>query len=217
MPSPDGLQKKSTDVMTLPELNKNLDKTVKDIQNNYNGDLMVKLAIDASTLIKNRVIETGINAEGQKYSPYSTKPTLVGCKTFIQKSTCQTLLGSKSKRKELEWRTIGGNRLAILPGGYKKIRELQGRQTGFVDFSVTNRMWKNILVTKRTDPGLLSSDADHKNGIAIIGAREELEKKKLAGNTNRRGDILDLSKKEIDQLKKSYGLSVLNIFKENGL
>jgi len=195
--------------MTFPELDKKLDKIVKDVTNNHNGTVMVSIGIEALTLLRKRVQETGINAEGQKYKPYSTKPTLVGCKTFVRKSACTSLLGSKPKRKELEWRTVNGHRLAILPGGYKQIRELQGRQTAHVDFSVTNDMWNDINV--------ISKQTDHQKGIAIIGAKKEEEKKKLEGNTKRRGDILDLSRKEQDELMQRYNLQVLKIFKDNGL
>ena len=195
--------------MTPQEFNKKLDKTVKDIQNNHNGTIMASVGLIALTLLRQRVQEKGINAEGQKYKAYSTKPTLVGCKTFVQKSACAALLGSKPKRKDLEWRTINGHRLAILPGGYKQIRELQGRQTDHVDFSVTNDMWNDINV--------ISKPTDHQKGIAIIGAKKEKEKQKLAGNTARRGDILDLSVKEQEELIGRYNLQVLKIFKENGL
>jgi hypothetical protein len=120
--------------MTLPELDKKFDKVVSDLTSNYNGEIMVKTGISALTMIKRRVQETGINAEGEKFAPYSTKPTLVGKSTFLQLSASTQLLGSKAKRRELEWRTVNGHRLAILQGGYKKIRELEGRQTGHVDF-----------------------------------------------------------------------------------
>jgi hypothetical protein len=204
--------------VTFPEYNKAFINVIKEINNFKNGETMVKMAITASTLIKQRVQEKGINAEGQRYKPYSTRPTLIGCKTFIQKSACEALLGSKPKRKQLEWRTVKGKRLAILQGGYKKIREIQGRQTDHVDFSVTNNMWNNTLVRKETAlQDLRSKQSDHVRGIAIIGAKLDKEKKKLAGNTKRRGDILDLSVNEQGELKKSFNLDVLQIFKENGL
>lgn len=195
--------------MTLDEYNKNLNGVVKDLQSGAHGQIMVKMAINALTLIKKRVQETGVDANGKKYDPYSTKPILVGSKSFIQKAAGDKLLGSKPKRKQLEWVTINGHRLAILKGGYKQVRELQGRQTEHVDFSVTNNMWNDI--------NIISKGPDHERGIAIIGAKQDIEKKKLAGNTKRRGDILDLSESEIDQLKKSYNLDVLQIFKNNGL
>lgn len=191
--------------MTLPELNKNLDKTVKDITGSFQLAMMVDIGVRAKQLIFDRVHGTGVDAKGNKYAPYSTKPTLVGNKTFPFKYASQALLGSKSKRKELEWRTVKGKHLAILPGGYAKIRQLLHRQIAFVDFSVTQEMWKDINVIKST------------NNSVTIGAKGDINKKKLSGNTKRRTDILDLSQKEIDELKKAYGLSILNIFKENGL
>jgi hypothetical protein len=193
--------------MTFEELDKNFDKTIKQIKTD--PTIMVKLGISALTFIKERVIEKGTDASGRPYKSYSTKPMLVGCKSFVQKSACAAMLGSKSKRKELEWRTVKGHKLAILPGGYKELREKQGRQTNHVDFSVTNEMWNDI--------NIISKRSEHQGGTVIIGAKKESEKKKLEGNTKRRGDILDLSKSELDDLQLVYNLKVLEIFKENGL
>jgi hypothetical protein len=107
-------------------------------------------------------------------------------------------------------------RLFVLPGGYKQFRELHGRRTDITNFSFYNDMWNNILVTKRDDPGLLSTDAQHKKGMAIIGARDDAQKKKIAGNTKRRGDILDLSISEVEYLAQTHKLSSLNVYKSNG-
>lgn len=195
--------------MTGEELNKRFAKTVREIESNIKADIMVRLGVEALRFIKERVIETGVDAKGKKYAPYSTKPTLVGCKTFVQKSACQALLGSKEKRKKLEWRTVDGHKLAILPGGYRQIRQLQGRQVNHVDFSVSNNMWSDI--------NIISNPSDHNKGTVIIGARKESEKRKLEGNTKRKGDILDLNQKEIDDLLLTYKLKAIQIFRNNGL
>jgi hypothetical protein len=183
-----------------------MEKVIKDSQRNE--EVMVGLGAEALRLIKERVIETGVNAKGQKFKPYSTKPMLVGCKSLKVKS-CTKILGSKEKRKQLEWRTVNGHRLAILPGGYKQWREIYGAQTDHVDFSVTNEMWNDI--------NIISKSSDHQKGTVIIGAKQESEKKKLSGNTKRRGDILDLNPNEIEDLYKTYNLSMLQIFRNNGL
>jgi len=194
--------------MDIPEYNKRINGVVKDLQSGAHAEVMVKLAIEAVRLIKIRVQETGVNAKGQKFKPYSTKPMLANCSTMIL-SACSKIAGSKAKRKELDWVTIKGHKLFEIPGGYKQYRELMGRQTNYVDFSVTNNMWNDINV--------ISKQSDHQKGIAIIGAKQDIEKKKLAGNTKRRGDILDLSAKEIEELKVTYNLGVLQIFRNNGL
>ena len=84
-----------------------------------------------------------------------------------------------------------------------------GVQTKFVDFTVTGRMWNDI--------NLISSSSDHQKGIAIIGARLPEEKKKLEGNTKRKGEILDLRTSEVETLMKEYSLDFLQIVKNNGL
>lgn len=193
--------------MTFPELNKALGKTINDLEQQYNGELMANVGVTALTLLRKRVQEKGVNAQGEKYKPYSTKAMLVGCKS-MNASVCNNFFG-KDKNKNHEWVTIDGRHLAVLPGGYKKFRELHGRQTDHVDFTFSRRMWNNI--------GLISNLSDHQRGIAIIGAKSDEEKKKLAGNTKRRGDILDLSPEEQEELKKRYNLNVLQVFKTNGL
>jgi hypothetical protein len=204
--------------MTFPELDKKYDKVILGIAGNQNGVIMEQLAIEAFTLLRGRIQETGIDAHGQKYAPYSTKPMYIGCKSFKQE-VCKALLNTKEKRSGYKWKTINGHHLAVLEGGYKKWRELQlGKGKGdLVNFSVTNSMWNNIMSEKPKASDLLSTKADHIRGIAIIGAKQDIEKKKLEGNTKRRGDILDLSKTEQDDLMRRYNLQVLQIFKENGL
>lgn len=202
--------------MDLQEYIKRTDNVVKAMSDFNGGWTMVHAAIVACTFIKGRVIETGVDSKGQKYKPYSTKAMLIGCKSFNQED-CKTVFGSKEKRKKMEWRTVNGHRLAILPGGYRKWRQIVGAQVDHVDFSVNNDMWNNILVKKKGDPGLLSTDADHKSGVAKIGPREEKQKKKLAGNEAKRGPILALSEDEIRRLKELFSFETLEIYRDNGL
>lgn len=194
--------------MTPEEHIKRFEKTINEVANHGGGELMVKLGIAADTFIKKRVIDTGVNAKGSKFPAYSTKPMLTNCSTMIL-SACSKVAGSKDKRRELEWKTIKGHKLFTLPGGYKQYRELMGRQTNHVDFSVTNRMWNDINIISNTN--------DHQNGEVEIGAKQESEKKKLSGNTKRKGDILDLNPKEILDLYRTYNLQVLQVFRNNGL
>jgi len=220
--------------MDLKELDKKWERIIKDIKVHNDGQIMTIVGVEALTMIKQRVIETGKDAHNKPFKPYSTRDMLVGRSSF-KSSVAEALLGSKEKRRQLEWKTIGGSsgyaamlamsagtskgtaregkgvRLAVLKGGYKKWRELMlGAGHGDkVDFSVTNRMWNDIT--------LISSTSNHKQGVAIIGARLDEEKKKLAANTKRKGEILDLSQKEIEGLQRRYNLQVLKIFKENGL
>lgn len=217
--------------MTFPDMksyNEAFNKTVAEIQHGI-GQTMVTLGQQALSKIKDRIRETGKDADdtsfhSPKYAGYSEKDMLVGCKS-MNVSVCKSFFG-KQKNKELKWVTLGGNRyeqflsasaggntdlkrLAVLEGGYKKFRELHGRRTDIVNFSFYNNMWDDIAV--------VSGPSDHQNGTVIIGARQDIEKKKLSGLTKRFGDILDLSTSEIDELKSDFGLKVLNVFKEHNL
>lgn len=204
----------NTEAMTFPDMksyNEAFNKTVAEIQHGI-GQTMVTLGNNAFTLLKKRVTETGKDANGVAYKPYSTKPMLANCSSMTTEG-CNKIASSKPKRKELSWVTLKRGdrniRLFELKGGYKQFRELQNRRTDIVNFSFYNDMWNDI--------GIISGPSDHQNGTVIIGAKQEEQKKKLEGNTARRGDILDLSTSEIDELKSDFGLKVLNVFKEHNL
>ena len=195
--------------MTLEEYIKRLEATTADVGSHNMGKTMKEVASGALVLLRKRVTETGVNAKGSMFPAYSTKPTLVGCKSFYKKSSCEALLGSKAKRSKLEWRTVKGNKLAILPGGYRKIRELQNYPAGYVNFMISGEMWKSINVE--------STQTQHQQGIAIIGAKGTESNKKLSGNTRRKGDILDLSRNERERLAGVFEVETLKIFTINGL
>lgn len=161
------------------------------------GDVMFQVASRANFLIKNRVINTGINAEGQPFEGYSTRPMLMNCASqYVSTSVCNRLAGSKKKRSELNWVTLKKGdrniRLFELEGGYKQFRELHGRQTGHVDFMWSGEMWSSVQV--------VSDDAQHRKGRAIISTTRDEENIKLAGLTDMKGDILMLSNDEINEV-----------------
>ena len=139
-----------------------VDKTVSDW-----GTVMLQIAQSANTMLKDRIIKTGQNAEGEQFDPYSTTPMLANCSSMTQ-SACNKKTGSKEKRKELKWVTLKRGtkniRLFELAGGYKEFRELHGRQTGFVDFAFSGRMWADVQV--------VSGDDEHKLGRAIVTGKQ---------------------------------------------
>ena len=183
-----------------------VDKTVSDW-----GNVMLQVAQSANAMIKKRVIERGENAQGEQYDPYSTAPMLTNCSQMTQ-AACQKKTGSKAKRKELRWVTLkrGGKsvRLFELAGGYKEFRELHGRQTGFVDFAFSGKMWANINV--------VSGDDEHKVGRARISTLSEEEMKKLAGNTERKGEILNLSQEETYTLARYIEKRLTDMWRQQG-
>jgi len=212
--------------ITFLQLSKNLEGFAGYLEGPEHGNIMVQMASEALALNKMRVQEKGEGSNGEKYKPYSKKPMLSGSKNMT-KSAFNSIAGSKKKRAELDWVTIGGSgfssylaasagtggpsntggkHLFVIPGGYKQFRELHGRQTGFVDFTLSGRMWNNVK--------LVSERSELNSGVAVIKATEEIQKKKLAGNTERRGEILGLSKKEEERLSDIYSVWVEGALKK---
>lgn len=181
--------------ITFLQLSKELQGFAGYLEGPEHGNIMVKMASEALTLNKQRVQESGKNAKGESFDKYSIKPMLSGSKNMTR-SAFSSIAGSKKKRAKLDWVKVKGHSLFIIPGGYKQFRELHGRQSAFVDFTMSGRMWNNVK--------LVSDRAELNSGVAVIKATEDLQKKKLAGNTERRGEILGLSKEEEQRLSDIY-------------
>lgn len=149
---------------------------------------MAVLGSSALALMKDRIYGTGKAADENQIGSYSTKETLVGRQTFITGKAASRVLGSKQKRAALRWVTINGRRLAVLAGGYKKIRELEGRQTNFVDLRRSGTM--ENAHSFQTIP----------NGFEI-GFTNEKQGQIMAANEKRFGKpIAILSESEIEAL-----------------
>jgi len=187
--------------ITFLQLSKELEAFAGYLEGPEHGNIMVKMASEALALNKQRVQQSGKNPKGESYDKYSTKPMLSGSKNMTT-GAFNSIAGSKKKRAELDWKTVKGHPLFVIPGGYKQFRELHGRQTGFVDFTLSGRMWNNIK--------LVSDRAELNSGVAVIKATEDLQKKKLSGNTERRGEILGLSKAEVQRLIELYEVWIGN-------
>ena len=198
--------------MTPEDLDNTFNNIIRDIESDGMGRVMVQVGSAALALIRDRVQKTGQDAEGGQYKPYSTKPMLSGCKNML-KGSCEKVIGSKEKRREKKWVTLqsGGKNVHLfeIPGGYKEFREINGRQTGFVDFSFSGRMWANIKV--------VSDNSEHNAGVARIGTTIAEVNDILEGNTKRRTDILKLSKGELNDLSGMFNLGITQIFHNHGL
>lgn len=194
--------------MTFDQYEKEFNRAIDEVEK-QTASTMVEIGHDALFMIKERIVNEGINAKGEKFRPYSERPMLVNCSS-LSTSVCSRLAGSKKKRRELNWVTLqrGGRNIKLfeLERGYKEYRELHGRKTDHVSFFFTGQMWSDI--------GIISNDGDHANHSVTIGAKDEDNKNKLSGNTAKRGDILDLSEAEKIKLAERYKLKILKVYKE---
>ncbi len=163
------------------------------------GLVMLEAAQTGNTLMKQRITETGKDAEGNSFPPYSTRPMLVNCSSkYMTAAVCGSLTGTKEKRAELKWVTLKSGdksvRLFELEGGYKEFRDIHGRRTDFVDFVWSGELMGNIQV--------VSSFAEHKSGLARISTLSDEKNEILSGLTDKKGEILMFSESEIKDISE---------------
>jgi len=158
----------------MPVYKSNSKKIINDLTKKFeklNKTEVDRMArIGAVTLlgnIGNRVFQDGEASNEGLIGSYSTKDILVGKSSFVKKSTANQLLGSKAKRRKLEWVTKNGKRLAILPGGYAQLRALQGRQTSKVDLHMTGKLFNDFVVSGKRSRYFLGFRSEYGKTISI--------------------------------------------------
>lgn len=162
----------------------------EEIRNSFATFLERDVAQVAFAFIDQRVRQKGEKASGGSFSPYSTTPIFIGRKSFTSDKASNKVLGSKQKRKELPWRRVRGHNLAILEGGYRQIRILEGRQVNHKDFERTGEMWKSIrtLGVKEEERGVF---------VLTLGSDNQLSQMKMQNVKDREGvHLLELSDRE---------------------
>ena len=155
--------------------------------------------------------QDAIFAKGLDGEKYSTKPILAGGNvfgnrnrfgnknyTFATKAGSDKYFGSPAKRKDADWRRVGTPRgprsLILIPGGYKAIREADGRQTQKVDLTHTGQLRNDFRssVTK-TSSGWVS------------GVRQKDNVGKLEGAIKRYGRKLEVPAKILAKYRPLFG------------
>ena len=151
--------------MTLGEYIHKVDTGIRQEIETY---LNTVIASSAVAFIDTRIRQRGEKAEGGQFKPYSSKPSLIGAKSFTSKVHADKVFG-KTKNRSLEWVTYRGHKLAVMPGGYKQIREVEGRQTGHKDFERTSELWKSIHVmgTSELSPGRYQTKVGTENPRSV--------------------------------------------------
>lgn len=151
---------------------------------------------DTHAGIVQRVFGEGKNEKEAKIGSYSTKPTLAGATSFNTKSGANKIAGSKSKRAKLKWVTVksGGKNVSLfeVPGGYKQIRQLDGRQTSFVDLTRSGELkndFSNSL--QRQSPF-----------VWVTGVKKGINAKKVEGLTDKYGDVFSPSLQDREKHKE---------------
>lgn len=100
-----------------------------------------------------RIFNEGKASDKTPIGQYSTKPMLVGAKSFMNKTKANAFFSSeKAKNKKNKgdsgWRTIkteqGFERLKLIEGGYKEFRALNGLQTSEVDLTFRGDLFRSV-------------------------------------------------------------------------
>lgn len=137
-----------------------------------------------------RIFIKHLKSDGSKIGNYSTKPILVGAKSFRNKGQASTFFeGEEAYTDDTQgFRTLKNKKKAyLLPGGYKKLRELQGMPTTEVNLQYRSELLQSIN-PKFTENRFVIATIDSDNF------------KKMIGNDERFGSISFTTKEEKEQL-----------------
>jgi hypothetical protein len=171
-------------------------RSIAKVINANNKRIQLVALKDFEGRYKQRIFNKGLGSNGRNIGKYSTKDILIGKTSFPIRSVGQKLFAANKKLKKdddnkFKWVTLKGRRLAVLPGGYKKIRELSGRQTSKVDLEFTSDLRNGIQI------------GNNGNDL-VFGFIEDLQRLKAEGNEGRfNKPIFSASKSEEKGVEKA--------------
>lgn len=118
-----------------------LSKKLKAAQIGFDKELRI-IASTTMAEVMYRVFNTGRATNARSIGNYSTKPTLVGAKSFVNKTAWNRVF----KDKNLRWVTKGKKRLKLLPGGYRMIRSIEGKEVAYVNLQRTGKLKSSFVM-----------------------------------------------------------------------
>lgn len=148
--------------MTLSDFSKKIIKLGEDLPEIIDESFKVGL-VNLRANMQRRIFEEKRDINGNALGQYSTKTTLIGAQSFRNKTQASKFFkAEKAARKRARkaagqtggeapdsgWRTVGGNSLLLLPGGYKELRRMQGMNTSSIDLQYTGELKKSGMITK---------------------------------------------------------------------
>lgn len=177
-----------------------IDKILKNIQDNIIDNVIMKrLANRGIAIIRERTIKGEfLDGSSSNAGQYSTTPLPLPFGKFTKMTQKKILKGDVlSGDYRIFTNLKSGNTWIIIKGGYKKFRELAGKDTANVSLSWSGRMLRNL--------GVLNVDKT----TAVLGFSSEEEKQKAiwhnvmgAGKSKKKHVFMDFSKDEREELSK---------------
>jgi hypothetical protein len=159
--------------MTAQERIKKIVNSIDDVIEISKKNAIVDIYGQLEERIFNKGGAGGKDKNEQSIGKYSTKPLLIGAKSFMNKTRANEFFKSQEAFTDdtQGFRTLKNKKVAyLLPGGYKKFRSLNGLQNNIVDLTFSGRLLKGIAFDNES-----------------IFFRDELSKKKAEGNEKRFG------------------------------
>ena len=180
--------------LIVDTIDENLLRVMDGALNNLYGEFMERIFNDKK------------DANESSLGQYSTKPTLIGAKSFRNKGDADRFFkeikafneeigGNEEINSTQGFRTLKkgkskGKKAYLLPGGYKRLREIQGLQVGEIDLQYRKYLLKSIVPSVE-------------NGKFTIEIISEKEFKKARGFEERKGkSVFFASEKESENAFK---------------
>lgn len=118
-----------------------LAKKLKSVQIGFDKELRI-IASTTMAEVMWRVFNVGRATNGRNIGNYSTKTTLVGAKSFVNKTAWNRVF----KNKNFKWVTKNKKRLKVLPGGYRMIRSIEGKEVAYVNLQRTGKLKSSMVM-----------------------------------------------------------------------
>lgn len=154
------------------------------------ANIVAGLGADMCADIANRVINTGQNADGGTFTPYSTKPV----PAFWYRGRSVNA-GGEAKIRAAEKKREGVS--------YRQFREFNGRQGAPKNFSFTNAMWRGF--------GVKNAQFNGTAYVLLIGGKTQDSADKIEWMAGQEGkSIIEPNRVELQRLAKQITQKILN-------
>lgn len=169
--------------MTARQIIQRLKEVREEIRNELPGRLEAA-GLDVSAQIQQRIVQTGKNAEGETFTPYSDTPV----PAFFYKGKSRNSGGEAAVTALAK----KGEYLS-----YKNFRALNGLNTSPKNFEFTGEMWRGVVVEPEDSGELVS--------VIIKGGNKTSAERLLWGSELETTNLLRPSKTELE-----FAQNVLN-------
>lgn len=185
--------------LSIEEFNQKVSTLLNNARVNF-PLVNARLSQSALSLVKDRVINLGINAQGVKYPNYSTNklPSFFFFGKGLSKGA-DDKMNAELKRQ----------RKAKIPNpgiSYEQWRDINGLQTNHVDLKFSGDTWRDIAVIETKNSDLIS--------ITTVASKGSINKKSGKGTINtadlteilgeRYGNFLELSDEEEKTIGEAF-------------